>query len=607
MTHREEITGSSRNETDGTGATPGGAAPDSLLPQVTLRSTGELADALPYLLGHRPEDSMVLVALHDSGKQGRFGGRARLGIPPEPGNWRPAAGQLALGLVTGSARRGSTVSGMVAYVCQEPGPGETGREVMERLRPLAQLMRTECGRLDVPVVEALCLSDGRYWSYCCSDEACCPVEGRPMGLPGTSVLAAASAFAGLRVRGSLEEVRVRLRPWEGTSVVAAQEAALDGTAAALLPRLVEMDGRAQVAELTMELAEQVHGRFSAARPEAEGLDSDLRDDQLLSHEEAATLVHGLQDRVTRDRAAEWMEGEDAAPALRLWRALSRRCVGSYGEHAAPLLTLAGWVAWSTGDDVEAREALAMALAADPGHLFARLLHRAIDEGLDPESVRRCLREERARRNAVRAAGARPMADGPPTGKSDGAAVPGESAAESPAPMGGPVAAGGADGTCRLEGTAPAGSLEGASGASYGPDRAAWEGVGTGCVTAAVGVPAPVPGERPERGAEPDVDGRAAASESAGAGHADGAGSTGDTAITGEGDAGPVGGTGALAVGGVERRPASCRVPARLRAGVNRRGPGRADPRLSRPGKGGGPLGGPGLRGRAHDGRRRGDR
>ncbi|WP_448315779.1 DUF4192 domain-containing protein, partial [Streptomyces sp. CO7] len=326
MTHREEITGSSRNETDGTGTAPGGATPDSLLSQVTLRSTGELADALPYLLGHRPEDSMVLVALHDSGKQGRFGGRARLGIPPEPANWRAAAGQLALGLVTGSARRGSTVTGMVAYVCQEAGPGETGREVMERLRPLAQLMRTECGRLDVPVVEALCLSGGRYWSYCCSDAACCPAEGRPMGLPGTSVLAAATAFAGLRVRSSLEEVRVRLRPWEGTSAVAAQEAALDGTAAALLPRLVETDGRAQVAELTMELAEQVHGRFSAAEPEADGLDSDLRDDQLLSHEEAATLVHGLQDRATRDRAAEWMEGEDAAPALRLWRALSRRCV-----------------------------------------------------------------------------------------------------------------------------------------------------------------------------------------------------------------------------------------------------------------------------------------
>ncbi len=38
------------------------------------------------------------------------------------------------------------------------------------------------------------------------------------------------------------------------------------------------------------------------------------------------MILGLQDRVTRDRAAEWMEGPEAEPALRLWRALARRCV-----------------------------------------------------------------------------------------------------------------------------------------------------------------------------------------------------------------------------------------------------------------------------------------
>ncbi|MEU6162303.1 DUF4192 domain-containing protein [Streptomyces sp. NPDC047130] len=440
MTHREENTASSASSgsagasgspassgssgpfafsVNGTDDATGIGTPDPGFGPVTLRSAGELADALPYLLGHRPEDCMVLVALHDSGDHGRFGGRARLGIPADPAGWQAAAGQLALGLVTGSARRGSAVSSMVAYVCQEPGPGESGRAVMERLRPLAQFLRTECGKLDVPVIEALCLSDGRYWSYCCSDDACCPADGTPVGLPGTSVLAAAAAFAGLRVRGSLAEVRARLRPWEGTAAVAAQEAALDAAAAELLPRLVEDDGRAEVAEETMALAARVHHRFASEPARPDTPDADLRDDELLSHDEAAALILGLQDRVTRDRAAEWMEGDEAAPALRLWRALSRRCVGSYGEHAAPTMTLAGWVAWSTGDEVEAREALAMALAADPDHLFARLLHRAVDEGLDPESVRTCLRGERARRAAAPATPA-----GPPPGR--GGAGPGES-------------------------------------------------------------------------------------------------------------------------------------------------------------------------------------
>ncbi|MEU9580120.1 DUF4192 domain-containing protein [Streptomyces chilikensis] len=556
MTNRDETTGSSGNVTNGT---PGGGTADSLLQQVTLSSTGDLADALPYLLGYRPEDSMVLVALHDSGDHGRFGGRARLGIPADSSEWQAAARQLALGLVTGSARRGSAVTGMVAYVCEEPASGGTGRAVMERLRPLAQLLRTECGKLDVPVIEALCLSGGRYWSYCCSDETCCPAEGRPAGLPGTSVLAAAAAYAGLRVRGSLGEMRVRLRPWEGTAAVAAQETALDETAAALLPRLVEADGRASVAERTMELAARVHRRYAAEPSRPDPLDADLRDDELLTDEEAAALILGLQDRTTRDRAAEWMEGGEAEPALRLWRALSRRCVGSYGEHAAPSLTLAGWVAWSAGDDVEAREALAMALAADPGYLFARLLHRAVEEGLDPESVRGCLRAERARRVAA----ARPAVDGPPP---DGSGPGGTSAGE---PL---------DGMSRAE--PPEEASSGAPAEVRATAHADGAGTRDDGSPAAVTVPPPGPVRGARGGPVPGEGGAAPANA--------GPGATAET----------------VPVGGAAGRPEPCRVPVRGRPRVNRRGPGRADARLSRPRGGGGPAGGPGTQGRARGGRRR---
>jgi hypothetical protein len=361
--------------------------------QVTLRTPAELADALPYLLGYRPEDSIVLVALHDREWRGRFGGRARLGIPGQTDDWPSVAQQLARGLVTGSERRGARPESMVAYLCQEPRSGETGRDVMERLRPLAHLLRTACGSLDVPVVEALCISGGRFWSYCCPSEDCCSPQGESMGLPGTSVLAAAATYAGLQVRGSLREFRARLAPWE-TAAALEQEAALDAASMDLVPRILDAESRAEVAAEALGLARRVMGRLADAPSVSGTLQSDLRDDELIGHDEAAALVLALQDRTTRDRAAEWMEGDDAGPALRLWRTLARRCVGPYGEHAAAPLTLAGWVAWSTGDELEAREALAMALGADPSYLFARLLHQACNEGLDPESIRRCLRAER---------------------------------------------------------------------------------------------------------------------------------------------------------------------------------------------------------------------
>ncbi|MEU0036738.1 DUF4192 family protein [Streptomyces sp. NPDC006333] len=417
--------------------------------QVTLRTPAELADALPYLLGYRPEDSIVLAALHDGERRGRFGGRARLGIPAQADDWPSVAEQLAHGLVKGSERRGARPGSMVAYLCQEPGSGESGRDVMERLRPLAQLLRTACGRLDVPVIEALCISDGRFWSYCCPGQGCCSPEGEAMGLPGTSVLAAAATYAGLQVRGSLRELTARLVPWErGAAVV--QEAALDAANRTLIPRILDDESRADLSEETLEQARRLLKRFADA-PSVSGIrPADLRDDGLLTAEEAATLILGLQDRTTRDRAAEWMEGDEAGPALRLWRALARRCVGSYGEHAAAPLTLAGWVAWSSGDELEAREALAMALGADPDYLFARLLHQACNEELDPESIRRCLRAERTGRPGAEAE--RPLGAEAERPSGTDHAVPLEAA--EPAPDSGASApAGSSDATAQPSGAA----------------------------------------------------------------------------------------------------------------------------------------------------------
>ena len=86
--------------------------------QITLRGPAELADALPYMMGFHPTDSIVLVALH--GSRGRFGGRLRLGIPRSPREWSPVAEQLAECLIEGSERRGSRPDGIVVFLCQDP-------------------------------------------------------------------------------------------------------------------------------------------------------------------------------------------------------------------------------------------------------------------------------------------------------------------------------------------------------------------------------------------------------------------------------------------------------------------------------------------------------
>ncbi|MEU6120270.1 DUF4192 domain-containing protein [Streptomyces sp. NPDC047123] len=390
-------------------------------PMVTLRTPAELADALPYLLGFKPEESIVLVALH--GDRGRFGGRVRLGVPERAEDWPCIADQLAQCLVGGCERRGARPEGVIAFLCQEPADGESGRQVMERLRPLAQVLRTACGRLDVPVLEAVCISDGHFWTYCCPDDRCCPPEGSPLLRPGTSVLAAAATYMGVRATATQSEIRGRLTPW-ATAAATDQERALDAAALALIPRMLsesqeyeeaseneaaggyggsgeeggtQFPPEGSVAAETIDLARRVMARLAAAPLISDPLDADIQDDELLAHDEAAALILGLQVRITRDHAAEWMEGEAALPALRLWRALCRRCVGAYAEHAAATLSLAGWVAWSLGAVAEGQEALDMALSVDPRYAFARLLHQACNEGMDPEAIRRCLRRARDER------------------------------------------------------------------------------------------------------------------------------------------------------------------------------------------------------------------
>ncbi|MFG3260265.1 DUF4192 domain-containing protein [Streptomyces sp. NPDC048172] len=363
---------------------------------VFLRGPAELADALPYLLGFYPDDSIVAVSLH--GERGRFGARIRIGIPDSPDEWPAIASQVAECMEATALARGPRPDGALIFLCQEPAFGESGTDVQERLAPLAQRLRLACGELDMPVYEALCLSTRHYWSYCCPDAQCCSADGTPLAAPGTSAMAAAAAYSGMRVHGSLRDMEERLSAL-GPPQAEQQEKALDAVGARLVSRMLTSEGRDQVRDETMALAGRLMDRFHriVAPNGGTSQEEDVHDDGLLSHEEAASLVLGLQDRRTRDLAAEWMEGLDVHPALRLWRALARRCVGPYSEHAVALLTLAGWVAWSGGDSATARVALAKALRTDPDYIFAQLLNQACNEGLDPELLRRCMRRDQAAR------------------------------------------------------------------------------------------------------------------------------------------------------------------------------------------------------------------
>ncbi|MYQ57697.1 DUF4192 family protein [Streptomyces sp. SID4926] len=397
------------------------------LPQrhaISLKSIADLADSLPYLLGYVPGNSVVLLALH--GARGRLGRRTAVRIPDDPAQWPQIAERAATMLMSSAGdapdggaaaflrkrRGGSLPDGVIAFLFQEPEEARPGAvpppgaaELRERLRPLAQDIRVACGRFDVPVVEALCVSTGRSWSYVTPLE-----EQEPAGsalLPaGSSVLAATSVYEGMPIPLPAAVLESRLLPW-CTAAARAQERVLDLVALDLLPQI--LSSRENVLKIrrgTIGLLDNVLTRFATAPVPSDPLEADLADDEALTHEEAARLVIGLQDREARDEAASFLAFPDAA--RRLWRALARRCVRSYKEHAAAPLSLVGWTAWALGDESEARLALHLALAVDPHYVFAALLDQAFDKGVEPDEIRQQLRG-RAGRPAARRSAAGPAA------------------------------------------------------------------------------------------------------------------------------------------------------------------------------------------------------
>ncbi|MFD0328716.1 DUF4192 family protein [Streptacidiphilus monticola] len=93
-------------------------------PVVRMRTPGDVAEALPYLLGFYPSDSVVALGLQ--GQRRRQGGTVRIDIP-EPGAYPAAAEEVVRFLTALSEHRDATPDAVILYVCRDPEPGGEGR------------------------------------------------------------------------------------------------------------------------------------------------------------------------------------------------------------------------------------------------------------------------------------------------------------------------------------------------------------------------------------------------------------------------------------------------------------------------------------------------
>jgi hypothetical protein len=336
-------------------------------PLLRLQSPADVAEVVPYLVGFHPRESAVLLSLR--GRRRRLGLLLRADLPPDG---EEAAFATYAGSRLSADNAQETV--LVVYPASGVPPGP------EAHRPLVTAVLAELGQRGITLAGALCVGEGRWWSYFCAAHPSCPPEGEPFPGEGegagASVVSATAAFAGLTALPDRQALADTLRP-PGFLAAAAMEQEFARVSQQLTVS-AEAGQPAEGGPRPSLLADESLALLQAALAESAG------GRQELTNEQVARLVLGLLDRAVRDEVLTWSEGPQGDAALSLWQLLARRSVAPYD--VVPL-TLVAWAAWCRGDGALAGIAVERARQRDPGYVLAELIEQAVDAGVHPRVLR----------------------------------------------------------------------------------------------------------------------------------------------------------------------------------------------------------------------------
>jgi Domain of unknown function (DUF4192) len=337
--------------------------PQDPQPSLTIRagSPAALLRLVPHLLGFMPEASLVVIGVAPPRDRIRVTLRYDLPDPPGPDLVADIAAH-AVGVL--SAQR------LTAAIAVGYGPEEL-------VTPVANELRDATWQAAIDLKEFLRVQDGRYWSYACGNEACCPPAGMPFDAVPDPAEAEGLASMSDKILASRAAVADRVAPLGGI----ARESMRQATRRA----------ERHVAQLLAKVRKSA--RLGAARHmiAAEGLAAvgamiaRYRDGgRFTSDYEIARVAVALRDLRVRDDAWARMDPGHSGAHQRLWIDVVRRAQPGYV--AAPAALLA-FVAWQSGDGALANVALDRALADDPRYSMALLLRQVISAGAPPSLAR----------------------------------------------------------------------------------------------------------------------------------------------------------------------------------------------------------------------------
>ncbi|NEW72562.1 DUF4192 family protein [Streptomyces rhizosphaericus] len=330
---------------------------------VQVTSLPDLAQILPYLLGHYPDDS---IALHAPGPNFLDGPTMTCPLPEDTAEWRAAAENVARQFVGYAYDRGhDPAQGVIIYLCREPRPGQTAEETAALLAPVGTWLTNEFAWHRATVLRTIGLVADRWWAYECDIDGCC--EGEPLPSPDdpTSVVAQMTRLGrtpGPRTRDIIKEFRATADPGFLKDLHAAADH--------FNTRCATNAGREATLVLTLDQIDAAMGQF---RDGATALSRAL----------TTSLIVGLQDDAAVEAGVARAEDDDLPHARRLWAYLARHCAAPFTQEAVRILTLFAFVAWRQGDLIAARLALRDAITTDPDYELATGIHLGTVDGEEP--------------------------------------------------------------------------------------------------------------------------------------------------------------------------------------------------------------------------------
>ena len=311
-----------------------------------------MVQAVPYLLGFQPERSVVLMGY--AGPRHRLVVTARLDLdaPVEAAEpWFAAA-----------SREGCDQCLLVLYDNAIKGRPWAYQERVDEWEALADAYA-------LSMTDALAVGEGRWWSFRCPSNSCCPDDGTPLAVNGS--VAAAAVSCGLVAASSRSDLVAELAadPVRVAKVCDAMAAIVDRDVWRLTGAPGAGSTRRQRAESLVTLETLLKTYRESPKP-------------CRSAEAARTLL-ALVDLSVRDAMIASVPIRENTMVLEFWRDLTQ-CAPE-GFVAAPA-TLYALCAFAVGDGARANVGVERALADRPGYRMAELLDAAISGGMKPDTL-----------------------------------------------------------------------------------------------------------------------------------------------------------------------------------------------------------------------------